>query len=96
MVAIGEHYRPARDGGGPEQPAPPGVYRVVGTGDPVALLRVGDADGRRVTTGEVVRVDHVALDASFERADDPDAGIHPIRGLANAASGFYWQFRRFF
>lgn len=95
MVAIGEHYLSV-DGGATERSVPAGVYRVVGTGDPVALLRVGDADGRRVTTGEVVRVARATVDASFEPADDPDAGIHPIRTLANAASGFYWQFRRFF
>jgi hypothetical protein len=46
-LAVYDHLRPTA----PERAGVnPGVYRVVGT-DPVTLLRVGDADGRRVTTG---------------------------------------------
>ena len=90
MVAIGEHYRPT-DGA-----VPPGVYRVVGTGDPVALLRVGTAEGRRQVTGELQQVSQETLTDAFEPAADPDAGFTPVALVRNALSGLFWQFRRFF
>jgi len=88
-AAVGEHYRPTT------QAHPAGVYRVVGAADPVALLQVGNADGRRVHTGEVVHVDRSALAADFGAASDPDAGFEPIAGLRNALSGLYWNVAKF-
>lgn len=89
-AAMGEHYRPTGEG------HVDGVYRVVGTGDPVALLRVGDDSGRRLTTGEVIRVDLSRLETEFEAASDPDAGVSVSAGLRNALSGFYWSVRSVF
>lgn len=89
MVEINAHYRPIAED------YPPGVYRVVGTGDPVALLRVTDADGRRRHTGHLERVPQSELDDYFEQASDPDAGLDPIRGITNALQGMYWQIRKF-
>ena len=74
---------------------PDGIYRVVGTSDEsTTLLRVGDADGRRVTTGEIVRVADGDLEA-FEPAANPD-GNRPLGDVA--ASGLemvYWRLRAF-
>jgi hypothetical protein len=55
-------------------PIQAGVYRVVGTGTEIALLRVGDSDERRVTTGEVVHVERASVE-EFETAENPDSGI---------------------
>lgn len=88
MTDVGDHYRPT-DGA-----VDPGVYRVVGTTDGVALLRVGDADGRRVHTGEVHRVDTDTLDAAFEPASNPDAGFALASALRDALQGLYWSVRR--
>lgn len=87
MTAVGDHYRPTGDA------LDPGVYRVVGTAEEVVLLRVGDADGRRVHTGEVSRVDPATLDAEFESAPDPDAGVGPVSAVKNALQGLYWSVR---
>lgn len=89
-ATVGEHYRPTE--GGVEA----GVYRVVGADGEVALLRVGDENGRRVTTGEVVHVSQSALDAEFDAASDPDSGASPLAGLRNALSGLFWSVRRLF
>jgi len=89
VTDVGDHYRPA----GPD--GEDGVYRVVGTGDPVALLRVTDGDGRRVNSGELRHVASGTLAAEFETAADPDAGFHPARAVRNQLTGLYWQFRRF-
>lgn len=74
---------------------PPGVYRVVGVGDgTVTLLRVGDSDGRRVHTGELLTVDVDAFD-SFEPAENPaeNRGLTP--GLASLPTVAYWSVRAF-
>jgi hypothetical protein len=89
VVDVHEHYRPTTDD------YPPGVYRVVGTRDPAALLRVTDADGRRASTGHLERVPRSDLDDCFEPAADPDAGIDPVSGVMNALQGLYWQVRTF-
>ena len=97
MVEVGEHYRPTEatcDVAG--IPLTPGVYRVVGATDAVALLRVTDEDGRRANTGELRRVAPATLDAEFASADDPDAGLSPVRDARNLLSGMYWSVRRFF
>ena len=65
-----DHYRPV------DADYAEGVYRVVGTGDPLRLLEVGDADGNRVTTGRVLAVPRADL-AGFEPAENPDSGFRP-------------------
>ncbi|OYR67264.1 hypothetical protein DJ78_16510 [Halorubrum ezzemoulense] len=87
-VDVGAHYRPT-DGD-----HDPGVYRVVGATDGATLLRVGDADGRRVHTGAVCRVTASALRTEFEPAADPDAGLSLTGALRDAAQGLYWSVRR--
>ncbi|SNZ11993.1 hypothetical protein SAMN06269185_1454 [Natronoarchaeum philippinense] len=89
MVDIGDHYRPTEDD------ADAGIYRVVGVPDDVTLLRVADADGRRVHTGAIRHVQRATLDADFESASDPDAGLSPVAWLRNLLSGMYWSVRRF-
>lgn len=86
---IGEHYRPA---GGDHAP---GIYRVVGVTHGVTLLRVGDAEGRRVHTGEIRRVDGETFETEFEAATDPDAGLSPAGALRDATQAVYWSVRRF-
>jgi len=88
-AAVGEHYRPTTEA---HRAA---LYRVVGTGERVALLRVGNADGSRVHSGEVTHVDQSTLDGDFEAASDPDAGFSPVAGLRNALSGLYWNVRKY-
>jgi hypothetical protein len=72
----------------------PGVYRVVGTGDPVALLRVGTERGRRVNSGVVVRVAREDL-ATFESAANPDGNRPPSELVTGALSDLGWQLRAF-
>ena len=86
MVEAGTHYRSEADRA---------VYRVVGTDDPVALLRVTDADGRRAHTGDLRRVPEGELDAAFQPAEDPDSGVSPIGAVRNLLQGLYWSVRRF-
>lgn len=69
-----------------DAPYPPGVYRVVGRGEGLRLLRVTDGDGDRVNTGQVydVRPDDLA---GFEPAEDPDAGLSPLSTLKSGVEG---------
>lgn len=70
---------------------PPGTYRVVGTdGRRVTLLRVGDGEGRRVHTGEVVRVTRDDLDG-FVPVEAPTAERSPT----DPVSIVYWSLRAF-
>ncbi|OLZ41641.1 hypothetical protein A6E15_11895 [Natrinema saccharevitans] len=88
-LSMRDHVRPT-DGD-----YPGGIYRVVGTGDDtVTLLRVGDADGRRVNTGEVVTVDEDDL-ATFEPADNPDENRPLGPTVASGLEMIYWRFRAF-
>lgn len=89
--AVYDHVRPSDS----DAALSPGVYRVVGAGErTVALLRVGDAEGYRVNTGEVVRVDRDAL-AAFEPADNPD-GARPLGEKARRfAESVVWNLRAF-
>ncbi|WP_226005891.1 hypothetical protein [Natrinema salinisoli] len=65
-LAMRDHCRPIAGD------YPDGIYRVVGTGeDTVTLFRVGDAEGRRVNTGEIVTVRDREFEA-FEPAENPD------------------------
>lgn len=72
---------------------PPGVYRVVGTpaGD-VTLLRVADAGGRRVHTGQVHTVPRIDLEG-FALGENPDENRALTAMLASQLDGFAWQFR---
>jgi hypothetical protein len=79
-VAAYDHLRADADA-----PVPAGVYRVVGTGDPVALLRVVE-DGRRVRSGVVVHLDRADL-AALEPAGNPDAGLGKLRQAPSALRG---------
>ncbi len=90
MTDTGDHYRPTTDGD--ER----GVYRVVGTADEIALLRLTDADGNRIHSGYLCHCSRDALDSGWEPAEDPDAGLTPIADIRNMVSGLYWSFRRFF
>lgn len=89
-ATVGEHYRST------ESDAAPGVYRVVGAGDSVTLLRVADVGGGREHTGELLRVDQATLDDVFEAAADPDAGVSVTGALRGIGSGLYWNVRKFF
>lgn len=74
---------------------PDGTYRVVGTSEEaVTLLRVADADGRRVNTGEIVTVDSDELDG-FEPAENPD-GNRPLGAVVTSKLEMtYWSVRVF-
>ncbi|SEQ46989.1 hypothetical protein [Natrinema salaciae] len=84
-----DHVRPT------DSDYPSGIYRVVGTSDEtVTLLRVGNADGRRVTTGEIVRVGRDELEG-FEPAENPD-GTRPLAAVvASKLEMAYWAVRVF-
>jgi hypothetical protein len=80
---IGGQYRPT-DGD-----ADAGIYRVVGTtGETVTLLKVGDAEDRRVHTGDIESVPRTTFDAAFTSAPSPDAASKLPRALAGVAVGF--------
>jgi hypothetical protein len=71
-----DHYRPRGDD------AP--VFRVVGVdADRATLLRLTDEDGNREPTGDLRHVDRDELDATFERAPNPD----PRFGTADYLAG---------
>ncbi|WP_415379127.1 hypothetical protein [Halosimplex sp. TS25] len=89
-ISVYDHLRSTDDG-----PVDRGVYRVVGTDDErVTLLRVGDADGRRINTGDVLTVDRDALDA-FEPADNPDGNRPAGETVSGFLGDFGWQLRAF-
>ncbi|WP_246986311.1 hypothetical protein [Halorientalis marina] len=88
-VSVSDHLRPT-DGD-----VPAGIYRVVGVGaESVTLLRVGDADGTRVHTGEVVTVTREDLDA-FETAANPDGSRSVAAALVRGPEHLYWSVRAF-
>jgi len=87
--SVYDHLRPT---GGDRQD---GVFRVVGTdAETVTLLRVGDADGGRVHTGEIVTVDGDAL-GGFEPAANPDGNRSLGAALLGIARHVYWSSRAF-
>lgn len=85
---IYDHLRPTDD------QYPDGVYRVVGTGDSYSLLRVGDADGRRINTGDIVTVARDELDG-FEPAPNPDNNRPLGASLRSILQAGYWSVRTF-
>ena len=87
--SVGDHLRPVDDA------HPAGVYRVVGAGDPLALLRVTDEHDRRRATGDLVSVPRASL-SGFEPAADPDAGFVPTAWVRGLLSGAYWELRMVF
>ncbi len=78
-----------------DAPYPPGVYRVVGRGEGLRLLRVTDGDGERVNTGQVYDVESADL-AGFEPAEDPDAGLSPLSTLRSGVEGVGIMVRELF
>ena len=72
-----------------------GVYRAVGTDDEtVTLLRVGEPDGRRVNTGEVITVSRDELDG-FESSENPDGNRPFGEILLSVPETAYWSVRAF-
>ncbi|MFC6727902.1 hypothetical protein ACFQDG_04520 [Natronoarchaeum mannanilyticum] len=74
---------------------PDGVYRVVGTDDgTVTLLRVADADGQRVNSGEIVTVRSDEL-AECPEAKNPD-GNRPLgEKVTSNLMMTFWSLRAF-
>ena len=74
---------------------PDGIYRVVGiSGEGITLLRVADADGRRVNTGEIITVSYDDLDG-FDPTENPD-GNRPLgSALTSGVEMVYWSLRVF-
>ena len=87
--SVYDHYR-TTDSGYEE-----GIYRVVGTDDEtVRLLRVGDADGRRVNTGKLITVSRNELDG-FEKAENPDENRSLSEKFLSVPETAYWSIRVF-
>jgi hypothetical protein len=89
MPDVGDHCRPANGD------SEPGVYRVVGVSGGMTLLRVADAEGRRVHTGEISRVDPGTFAEAYVPAQNPDAGFAPLSALRGMLDGLYWSVRQF-
>ena len=87
--SVYDHYRTT------DSDYPDGIYRVVGAGEgEVTLLRVGDADGRRINTGDVIAVGGEDL-ADFDRAENPD-GNRPLgAAVRSQVEVVYWSIRVF-
>jgi hypothetical protein len=84
-----EHCRP------PASEYPDGIYRVVGTPDGrVSLLRVGDSEGRRVNTGEIITVTDDEFEG-FVEANNPDGNRPTDQVLASTVESSYWSVRAF-
>ena len=72
-----------------------GIYRVVGTGgENIALLRVGDSDGRRASTGELITVTQDELDG-FELVENPDGNRSFGDVISSVPKKMYWSVRVF-
>ncbi|RNJ26602.1 hypothetical protein [Halosegnis longus] len=70
-----------------------GVYRVVGVGDrQVTLLVVGDEEGKRLHTGEVVSVPRSALD-DFAAVEPPTRRQSLRESIQAGRSIGYWSLR---
>lgn len=87
--AVSDHVRAV------DTDLPAGIYRVVGTReDSVTLLRVGDSDGTRVVTGDVVTVDRDDV-AALESADPPEWDRSVAESVTAAVEHVYWSLRAF-
>jgi len=70
-----------------------GVYRVVGTDNQqLTLLLVGDSNGSRIYTGEVITVGESAL-GSFEPAEQPLSDRSVTGTVLSGLSIGYWSLR---
>ena len=86
--SVFDHVRPW------DAPYEDGIYRVVGTADgSVTLLRVGDADGRRLNTGTIVTVEAAQLEG-FEPAENPDGNRGLGESLLAVPAGWGWRCSR--
>ena len=91
-LSMYDHVRPAD---GASVAVDSGVYRIVGLpDDSVTLLRVGDADGRRVNSGEVRQLDAAALQ-EFEETDNPDGNRSLGATVVGQLGAVYWMLRSF-
>lgn len=91
MIApsVYDHYRTTDDD------YTDGIYRVVGIGDEdVMLLRVGEKEGRRINTGELITVTREELDG-FERAENPDGNRPLSKVIFSVPETAYWSVRAF-
>jgi hypothetical protein len=87
--SVYDHYSPA------DADYPAGTYRVVGTDDEaVTLLKVGDSDGQRVTTGKIITVNCEDFDR-FEPVENPDGTRSFGDGIRYILETVYWEFRVF-
>lgn len=86
--SVYDHYRPT------DTPYADGIYRVVGTDDGVTLLRVADAGGRRVNTGELLTADADAFEG-FVPAANPDDDRSMGAVVASTVEAAYWSVRVF-
>jgi hypothetical protein len=87
--SVYDHYRTTDEG------YEDGIYRVVGTDDEtVTLLRVGDGNGRRVSTGELITVSQDELDG-FEKAENPDGNRSFGEVITSIPETAYWSVRVF-
>lgn len=72
-----------------------GIYRVVGSDEgTVSLLRVADANGRRIHTGEVVTVPRDEF-AAFTPAENPDGNRSLGTAFVSTLEMVYWSIRAF-
>ncbi|KTG11573.1 hypothetical protein AUR64_03490 [Haloprofundus marisrubri] len=72
-----------------------GTYRVVGISDEsVTLLRITDADGKRVHTGQTVTVARDSL-GDYEVVDNPDETFSFEGTVSSAVEALYWTSRVF-
>ena len=93
-VSIHDHLR-ATEAEDTETGTTGPVYRVVGTGESLTLLRVTDAAGRRTYSGNVRSVPREQVASQFEPVADPDGGLALRHRLQSLGSGLYWSVRRF-
>lgn len=85
-VVVYDHLRPV----GEDYPA--GIYRVVGAGDSIVLLRVTDGRDRRQATGELLSIPRDSI-SDFEPAANPDTGLRPLAWVRGLLSWMYWTVR---
>jgi len=86
-----DHVEPTNE----EHDLPDGVYRVVGSSEErVSLLRVADADGRRINTGEVSTVSLDEFDG-FTPAENPDGNQPVEERVTSILETGYWSVRAF-
>lgn len=83
--SVYDHYRLA------DMEYEDGIYRVVGVDDStVTLLRVGESDGRRTNTGEVITVDIKVIENS-EVSENPDGNPRASGVLWSVPKTAYWS-----